>query len=291
MYIMKAICAIIKNEHRFLEEWIDWHLDIGFDAIHLFEDKGSDSHEEICEKYSNVYLRRYENDDQLRNILTEQWSSQRQYKLYDWFARESVNTYEWVAFIDLDEFIFFAEGYNLDELCKEFDEYPALLLNWRFMGANGLIRRPHDVLNSYTREAEFLGEFEVSWWHKSFVNIKRYRGLANLHRALGAVNTLHSRDYTQIYYGKAWINHYFTKSWEDWCDRIFNRGGTLIGHRKLSDFFQTNADMVGMKDELMSSVADRIPNGTYWLDKERGIIAGGNLKKITELNKSRKYKE
>ena len=51
-----SIRAIIKDEHQFLEEWIEWHLGLGFDVIYLFEDKGSNSHEEICEKYSNVYL-------------------------------------------------------------------------------------------------------------------------------------------------------------------------------------------------------------------------------------------
>lgn len=287
---MKAICAIIKNEHRFLEEWVEWHLNLGFNAIHLFEDKGSKSHEDICSKYDNVYLRRYDNDEQVREILTEQWSSQRQYKLYDWFARTYIDKYDWVAFIDLDEFVFFAEGYDLNKLCKEFENYPAVLLNWRFMGANGHISRPKDVINSYTKEAEMLGYFECLWWHKSFVNLKLYKGLVNLHRAIGAVNTLHSPIYQQTHYGKAWLNHYFTKSWEDWCDRIFKRGGTLIGHRILTDFFECNADMLPMKDELISSVAERIPNGTYWLDKKKNIIAGGNMKKIADLCRPRNHK-
>ena len=64
-----SICAIIKDEHLFLEEWIEWHLGLGFDAIHLFEDKGSKSHEEICAKYSNVYLRRYEDDEEVQELL------------------------------------------------------------------------------------------------------------------------------------------------------------------------------------------------------------------------------
>ena len=108
-----AICAILKDEHRFLKEWIDWHLGIGFDAIHLFEDKGSQSHEKICEKYSNVYLRRYENDDEIRQILSNQRNSSRQKDLYSWFAITYTTIYDWVAFIDIDEFLFFNEDYSL----------------------------------------------------------------------------------------------------------------------------------------------------------------------------------
>jgi FkbM family methyltransferase len=279
-----AICAIIKDEHLFLKEWIDWHLNLGFDAIHLFEDKGSDSHEDIVKEYDNVFLRRYEDDIKIKELLSEQWSSQRQQKLYDWFAKEFSNKYDWVAFIDIDEFVFFADGYNLDKLCEEFEPYPAVLLNWQMMGANRHITRPDSVIDAYTKIAVMNNPFESSWLYKSFVNLKRYKGMLNLHRAVDAVNTLHSPDYLQTCYSKAWINHYFTKSWEDWCDRIFNRGGTLVGHRKLADFFKCNADMLPMKKQLISDVAHKIPNGSYWLDKEEGLIAGGNVKKIMALN-------
>lgn len=279
-----AICAIIKDEHLFLEEWIEWHLGLGFDAIHLFEDKGSKSHEEICAKYSNVYLRRYEDDEQVRELLSENGSSHRQHVLYDWFAREYKNTYNWAAFIDLDEFVFFGDGYDLDKLCQEFEPYAGVLLNWRMMGANGHLKRPSSVIDGYTKDAVMTHPFEASWWHKSMVNLNRFVGFQNLHRALMAVNTHHESTHLLMHYDKAWINHYFTKSWEDWCERIFNRGGTLTGHRKLADFFECNADMLYMMDELIGSVADQIPNGTYWLDKKRGLIAGGNVRKIERLN-------
>jgi hypothetical protein len=40
-----------------------------------------------------------------------------------------------------------------------------------------------------------------------------------------------------------------------------------------------------LKKELIDSVSDRIPIGTYWLDKDRTLIAGGNVRKIMNLNK------
>lgn len=47
-----VICAIIKNEQKFIKEWIDWNLKIGFNHIHLFEDFDSATHKDITEKYS-----------------------------------------------------------------------------------------------------------------------------------------------------------------------------------------------------------------------------------------------
>ena len=128
---MKSICAIIKDEHRFLKEWIDWHLGLGFDAIHLFEDKGSKDHTEICSKYSNVYLRRYETDNTVKELLKHQGTSYRQFILYNWFGNVYKRVYDWVAFIDVDEFIVFHGDYTLESFCKEFEPYPAVLINWR----------------------------------------------------------------------------------------------------------------------------------------------------------------
>ena len=279
-----AICTIIKNEHRFLKEWIDWHLGLGFDAIYLFEDKGSDSHESIVAEYSNVVLRRYEDDDKVKLILRHQENSQKQTDLYNWFGDTYCNVFDWVAFIDIDEFITFADNYNLERLCKEFSKHSAVLLNWRMMGASGHIKRPScGVVEAYTQEEPPVEMDKMYFW-KSFCNLSKWRGIQKVHDAVGAVNTNHNEDSSEWCYDKVWINHYFTKSWEDWCYRIFERGGTLKAHRFLSDFFDNNPSMEHLRKELMSSVAHLKPKGTYWLDKKKGLICGGNINQIMTLN-------
>lgn len=277
-----AICAIIKDEHNFLEEWIEWHLGLGFDAIHLFEDKDSKSHEEICVKYSNVYLRRYENDEEVQQIITPEFGNKKQVRLYQWFCENC--EYNWVAYIDIDEFIMFEDGWNLARLCDEFSDYPAVYLYWRMKGASGHIKRPScGVVSAYTEDAPFILQ-DLGWNMKSLVNISKGLGMRTVHHAYGAVRT----DFTEgedPVYAKVWLNHYFSKSWEDWCNRIYKRGDVYKGHRTLAQFFELNPDMEYLREELMLKVAHRIPKGTYWLDKKRGIIAGGNVSKINDLNK------
>jgi len=51
-----CILTVIKNEHEYLDEWIQYHLNLGIDHIFIFEDIDSDSHEEICKKYDKVTL-------------------------------------------------------------------------------------------------------------------------------------------------------------------------------------------------------------------------------------------
>ncbi len=277
-----AICAIIKDEHLFLEEWIEWHLGLGFDAIHLFEDKGSDSHEEITSQYENVFLRRYEDSEQVQELLEAQGSSHRQFVLYTWFANQYNDVYDWCAFIDLDEFVMFADDYNLEQLCVEFEPYPTVLLNWKMIGASGRISKPTcGVIEAYTQECDYCDNDKM-WSYKSFVNLKKFEGFHDLHLALGYVNTHHSNDKNEHYYDKAWLNHYFTKSLEDWTERIFKKGGTLNGHRKLTHFFECNKNMKYLESLYIKKHSEETPNGTYRIGN--GFIAGGNVQKIALLN-------
>lgn len=280
-----AICAIIKDEHLFLKEWIDWHLSLGFDAIHLFEDKGSDSHEEITKDYDKVILHSFAKDTEVQEVLKANGSSARQLVLYNWFGDTYKEQYNWIAFIDLDEFIMFNDNYSLDKLCEEFEPYSTVLLNWRIMGASGHIKRPtRGVMEAYTKEEPPM-LMERNYMYKSFCNMKRWLGFsAYLHLADGYVNTNHRQDTHEWCYDKAWINHYFTKSWEDWCSRIFSRGDTQNGHRLLCDFFDANPSMREYEEILVNSVIQQIPNGTHKVKRGSKLIAGGNVSAIEALN-------
>lgn len=56
--IRTAIVTMVKNEHLYLKEWIDYHLNLGIDAIYIVEDCGSVSHKLITDEYNNVKIHR-----------------------------------------------------------------------------------------------------------------------------------------------------------------------------------------------------------------------------------------
>ena len=51
--VRACILTVVKNEQEYLDEWIKYHLDLGVSHIFIFEDFGSDSHKEICDKYGD----------------------------------------------------------------------------------------------------------------------------------------------------------------------------------------------------------------------------------------------
>ena len=109
------VCAIIKNEHKFLEEWIKHNLSIGFTDIILVEDIGSDSHKVITDKFSQV---------KLINVIEFLGKSvNRLHRQLDVFKKFiELNKDGWCAFIDPDEYIDFGKK-NIYEITQEFESH------------------------------------------------------------------------------------------------------------------------------------------------------------------------
>lgn len=149
----------------------------------------------------------------------------------------------------------FEDGWDLNRLCEKYKDTPAIWLCWKIYGANGHIKRPEGgVLENYTKPG---GRCDTSnrWNIKSFVNIQRNKGLFNLHQAFNGEKTNGNNDPDgPLSYNKAWLNHYYTKSWEDYVDRMCKRGNMSNNYRTFDTFFQVNPDMLDKREELLNEV-------------------------------------
>lgn len=247
-----ATCTIIKDEQQYLDEWIRHNLDLGFDEIWLYEDYGSISHKEITDKYPQVVL---QSISEIEDVIGSFKAWQKQLQTWKYFTSndELRSKFDYVAFIDIDEFIMFDEGYDLQTLLNEYNEHPAILLYWKYYGANGNVMNPKtDVVTTYTKQSHYL-RAEFRYELKSLVNMK-YDGdiewLTN-HEVKDGVCTNDKIGHLTPSYEKAWINHYYTRSWEEWCDRFIKRGDINPGCRKFNEFFRFNKDMIKDSGKLM----------------------------------------
>lgn len=239
-----CICVIIKDEQDYLEEWITHHLNLGIDEIFLFEDYGSKSHAEIIKPFGDkVHL---ESIDVVfkSNIHYKKSGSYRQNALFNWFPIEYKDKFDWVLFNDIDEFLMLKVP--LHELLEEYDDKSGILLEWKFYGANGHITKPEGkVMDNFTKISP--SSFDYYYSFKSFLNLKNYTYWEqHIHKIKGCV-------FPKTSYGdhKAWLNHYFTKSWEEWKDKLLVRGDTAPGNRKINQFFYLNKDLEDRKEELL----------------------------------------
>lgn len=236
------ICAILKNEHNYLAEWIEHHLSLGFDEIYLFEDFGSKSHSEITDKYPQVHLITCDEYLPIKRDYDIGWA--RQTRLYQKFLNEHRNE-GWCAFIDIDEYIMFNDGYTLQQLTQEYSDAYGIALYWKQFNANGKLLRADKLVETYTQPCECIRQ-DRGYAFKSFVNLNVAREFLSTHLIENLTDVtgkyVTHDETTKANYSKVQLNHYFCKSYEDWCDR-FVRGDLSPNHRKFEQFFENNPDM------------------------------------------------
>ena len=92
-----AICAIAKHENNYIEEWVNHHIDvIGVDHIFLYDNNDID--------YEPIQRRIVKNKDKL-TIIPWAGSGSIQWSAYKNCYINHKDEYDWIAFIDVDEFI------------------------------------------------------------------------------------------------------------------------------------------------------------------------------------------
>lgn len=241
-----VICAIIKDEHLFLKEWLDYHLSLGFDRIYLYEDFTSKPHNSITDAYDNVELH------SMREIpRCVEGETSRQCAVYNWFVNNMKDKCEWCLFTDIDEFLRLDEGVTLQSLIDEFKDEWGIQIWWKVYGCGEHIKRPDmGVQEAYGKDFKpHVKHGITNYDYKSFVNMKFGRHFINCHYHQKIVNTHHKRgDYrycrNELTWDKCWIDHYITKSWEDWEARL-SRGNITKGIRNVEYFFKINPNMRG----------------------------------------------
>lgn len=294
---IKSICVIVKDEQRNLPEWVEYNLTLGFDDIYVFEDYYSTSHRECLNPYPQCHLIKvcdiWRSKAEIPFGVMRNYNAMRTQDAVFWYF---LNNYrdrtDWCAFIDPDEFIMTEDGVTLDCLIKEFKDEKGIYLAWRTYNANGYVKRPSlPTIEAYTTYRENTMD-NAGWDFKSFVNMHKAECWDNIHKIHDGVNTRgqHSvRDNELLVYDKAWINHYYTKSWEDWVMRL-KRGNMNNNLRTIDDFFSLNPDMECLRDGLVSELnltAEEFPCCSVLSRRDRIYLHKSNLELFRRLNNRR----
>lgn len=245
---MNYICAIIKDEHRYIREWALYHRGIGFDRIILYDNNSGKSYDaELGDLIDDGFIEMREWKDV---------TPSRQLNAYNDFVRGNEwLTNEWCAFIDVDEFIYFDNVQTVSEFVRLYSGYAGVGLSWKTYNASGHIKAPEGIstFEAYTTTFDYpeprikfiarLEDIEEIYSAHAFIP---KRGL--LITTGGAPIFEQSPEYRD--YTNGHIKHYITKSWEDWVIRL-KRGNITKGLRTIETFFEYNPDMISLKDELM----------------------------------------
>ena len=267
-----CILTVIKNEHEYLDEWIKYHLDLGIDHIFIFEDIDSDSHKEIAEKYLNKVsvscISSILNDDVLKIVTvlkqTKESNPQHIYFRNGLTYLKNLNEYDWCFVIDVDEYVTLEnESFSLKDIMSVYDDYDAVVIQWKCYGANGLIEKPDyskkGIVEVYTKEMSGHIPIKKPFLTKVCYNLKTYKdsSFGHIHQSSDMCNwckTDFTKNRETVVYKNIYLRHYLTKSWEEYVWKIKTRGYFWGKTRNIDFFFSINSDMSDKKEQLINEL-------------------------------------
>ena len=252
-----AICCIAKCENHYLKEWADYHLSLGFSHIYIYDNNDEDGEKiaPLCESYDNVI------------VLDCRGKVNYQKRAYTEFYRKYGNTYDWIAYIDVDEFITFNESTNIktiNEFLHTFDEkkVDVIQLNWMLYGDNDLVcTDSFSVLDRFVKPLAFNirmwgNGFDENNWVKSIYrgglpDGDWYIGPHTCHKIAGLsfVDDKGEKckgDENKPYdFSIAYVRHFYTKTIVEWIikkSRGRSNGSStqLAGKYSFDSFFDVN---------------------------------------------------
>lgn len=129
------LCCIGRQENTYIKEFVEYYRDLGFTNICLY-DNNYDGEEDFRDvigpeiEEGFVILKDY------RNRKTCQLEA------YNECYREYGDQYDWVAFFDIDEFMFLNNDKTIGDYLarEEFKEFDMVHINWAIFGDNGQLR-------------------------------------------------------------------------------------------------------------------------------------------------------
>lgn len=138
-----SLCGIFKNEAKFLDEWIQFHIIIGIEHFYLYNNNSDDNFADVLKPYIE------------KGIVD----------LIDWpFHHSQMDAYQdcynkyrnetnWLTFIDADEFICPIIENDIKTWLASYKNYPGVAVYWKQFGSNGKLHHSNNelVIEQYTQ--------------------------------------------------------------------------------------------------------------------------------------------
>ena len=260
-----AICAIVRNENRYLKEWVEHHLKLGVKKIFICDN--SHDGDERPYKVLNDYLKT--DAVEIIDYTNQGGSFNVQDKAYMDCYQAHRGEYAWIGFIDIDEMIVIQGRQKLPTILNKL-QADVVVMSWQMMTDNGLTHyEDKPVFKRFTQQAKGNRYPNGTELVKPFVR----GGIGGLvferqphcptKPKMKVVNVKGEEvsQYPPIppTYEVAWINHYHTKTAEEFvekCRRGFPNGDkyTEDYRKKAIDYFFAINERTEEKEKILAAM-------------------------------------
>lgn len=265
-----SLVVIVKNEAPYLLEWIEYHKLIGVEHFYIYDNESTDNIYNLLEPYI---------DRKEVSYIHCPGKAMQMPAYNDAIARFGKNNF-WMGFIDADEFIILANNISLISFLQNYENYSAVGINWKLFDSNDFEQKPKNgfVISNFTRTYKD-DDTPVNRNFKSIVQPSRVKLCLNPHFMWLRKGYIVNEDKETITVPIAernrthqiQINHYFSKSKQEYLDKIARGCADTHPQRQenRSDYLfpRNNIKVDSIRlDKYVSALKNLIPE-TYGPDK------------------------
>jgi hypothetical protein len=200
MKYFMSVCAIFKNEGHIIEEWIEHHLDEGFEHFYLANNESTDDYLSKIQKYIDNGI--------VTLFHVETMNCKGRHQIYSYnklflpLAKEETT---WLGIIDLDEFLY---ACDFNKRVKDYllnikdQKVPAVYIPWTRFGSSGFDKQPKNVINNFLWRKKYINDSSSA---KNIVKVCYVKKI-DIHLAKMS-NKKFCLDYNLKYNYKKWRGH------------------------------------------------------------------------------------
>ena len=253
-----ALMVISREEELYLDEWINYHLNLGIAHIYFLDnnDKNNENQKNLIEKYGSkiTYC-------DIRGLTFNDLHQDIQMYFYKVFYDKYRKDHDWMLFLDIDEF-FTLDTLSLNDFFSQecYKDTCEILFNWKCYGDNDLVfYEDKPVVERFTKpiplHACYTPNVIENEHCKCAVNCKYNIIKHNVHYAQinGVTKNALGKQCTQTYkqshiiHENAYIRHYLTKTLDEYIKlrickkRHHSENVQPSAKNRISRFFNINS--------------------------------------------------
>lgn len=227
-----SMVTVVRDENDYLEEWIRYHIEeMGFEHFYIYDNESSVPVLGYLESVGFVHMDK---------VTVIPWPTSRntQQDSHNDFLKRFGKETKWFLAADPDEYVVINDGKgDLKEFLGRNTQYAVIGCIWHHFNANGQEKKTEGTdMERFTEE--------VDWDYgkgrgKRFAQSNRIRSMANYvpqPRAYAEENDNKKKEFFHL-------NHYYTRSYEEWLQKMARGTAVPYAKRKHSDFFELNPEM------------------------------------------------
>ena len=245
-----AVCAIFREEAPFLDEWLTFHHGIGVSQFHLYNNFSTDDYETVLAPWIDRGL-----------VTLKDWPFPvGQLSAYADCIRQQGRACRWIAFIDIDEFLFAPDRADIRPLLRSRGHLSGIEVYQTFFGANGHLVRPDGPLLEYFTDRAPL---EIKTTVKTIAN-PRLVDQVGVHQCTWSAGHACDPEGGSVSWGSIGsistlrINHYWSRALDDLATKIARGDASTSAKRDPDWHFAFEKTLRGVEDTMIIPLSREI---------------------------------